>query len=203
MNAVEFEKENSALLIIDMQNAFVHPEGSLASMGLDTSKTRKVVEPIRQLREAFKAKKRPVIYIQHTHQTHSDSGLVAKVFPSIMDIEHCVEGTWDSEIVNDLTPDTSDFIITKHQGDDLHLKQLTRLLQQLGIENLVVTGVSTNFYLESTVKGAFTQDLNVFVPEEAATSYRLEKGVTRNFDLGYAQVVKVKDLLYDMLMLVI
>ncbi|WP_158540744.1 hypothetical protein [Romboutsia weinsteinii] len=48
MDNLEFNKDRSALVIIDMQNEFIHPEGSLSKMGLDTSRTSIAIKPIRK-----------------------------------------------------------------------------------------------------------------------------------------------------------
>jgi ureidoacrylate peracid hydrolase len=53
MSDLSYRKEKSALLIIDMQNGFVSKEGSLSRMGLDTSRTSIVIEPIKQLKKEF------------------------------------------------------------------------------------------------------------------------------------------------------
>ncbi|WP_138420906.1 cysteine hydrolase family protein [Aquibacillus sediminis] len=205
MNQIEFEKDHSALLIMDMQNAFVHPQGSLAKMGLDTSRAYHAVEPIRQLREAFKAKKRPIIYLQHNHHTNdSEAILISKVFPSIKKTKHCIEGTWDSEFIKDIVPEPNNYVINKNDSAN-YQKQLQELLKDLDIKSLVVTGVSTNICEETPLSDAFGNGLDVFVPEEATVSYTLaeEKGSIANFDVAYGHTVKVKDVLYEMLMLVI
>lgn len=112
MSDLSFKKENSALIIIDMQNAFIHKEGSLSKMGLDASRTSNPIEPIRKLKKAFKEVKLPVIYLQHTHRRdRTDAGLIEKVFPPIMDLGHCFNDTWDAEIISELKPDADDYIV--------------------------------------------------------------------------------------------
>ena len=116
MGDLSYRKENSALLIIDMQNAFIHNEGSLSKMGLDTSRTSMVIEPIKQLKKEFKEQNLPVIYIQHEHRADgTDAGLIAKVFPPIMALGHCKEGTWEGEIIDELKPEAGDYIVKKHR----------------------------------------------------------------------------------------
>ena len=86
MSDLSFKKELSALLIVDMQNAFIHKDGSLSKMGLDVSRSSIVIEPIKKLKEEFKRQSRPIIFIQHTHRPdRTDGEMVAKVFPPILD----------------------------------------------------------------------------------------------------------------------
>ncbi|MRH41076.1 isochorismatase family protein [Aquibacillus halophilus] len=200
MSDLSFVKSKSALLIIDMQNAFIHPNGSLSKMGLDTSRTSLAIEPIMWLKEAFKAEKLPVIYIQHTHRPDgTDAGMIAKVFPPIMELGHCVENSWDGEIINSLKPENEDFIVKKHRFSAFYNTQLEEVLRGLCVEQLVVTGVATNVCVESTVRDAFYRDYNVFVPREATHSYTVEQeqGSFANFEFAFARVVSIDKILNE------
>ena len=201
MNDLSFKKENSALLIIDMQNAFVHPEGSLSKMGLDTSRTSIVIDPIKQLVKEFKQQNRPVIFIQHTHRPDkTDSGVIAKVFPPIMDLGHCFDGTWDAEFIDQLKPESDDYIVKKHRFSAFYNTQLEDVLRGLSVETLVVTGIATNVCVESTVRDAFYRDFNVFVPREATASFtaEAEQGSFGNFEFAFARVKSLEEMLNEL-----
>lgn len=198
MKDLSFEKERSALLIIDMQNGFIHPEGSLSRMGLDTSRTSLAIEPVQKLKAAFKAQNLPVIYIRHEHRADgTDAGLIAKVFPPIMDLGHCKEGTWDSEIIDALKPDTDDYVVKKHRFSAFYNTPLEEILRGLGVDILVVSGIATNVCVESTVRDAFYRDYNVFVPQEATAGFTEEQemGALGNFHFAFARVVPMETML--------
>ncbi|MDL4842669.1 cysteine hydrolase family protein [Aquibacillus rhizosphaerae] len=203
MDDLNFEKENSALLIINMQNAFVHPEGSLSKLGLDTSRTSFAVDSIRQLKEAFQVQRCPIIYIQHKDK--EDPDLIAKVFSPNMELKQYVENSWDSEIIDELKPEDGDYIIEKSRFSAFYHTQLDELLRELGVETLVVTGVATNLCVESTIRDAFYREYQVFVPKEATASYTFEQeqGALANFELAFGSVISVKQMLHEMLVLVI
>lgn len=201
MSDLSYKKDNSALLIIDMQNAFINKEGSLSKMGLDTSRTSTVIDPIKELKKEFKAQNRPVIYIQHTHRVDkTDGGMIVKVFPPIMDLGHCMEGTWDGEIIDELKPEKDDYIVKKHRFSAFYNTQLEEVLRGLGIETLVVSGIATNVCVESTVRDAFYRDYNVFVPRETTASYTVEQeqGSFGNFEFAFARVVSLDDMLNEL-----
>jgi ureidoacrylate peracid hydrolase len=184
-----------------MQNAFIHPEGSLSKMGLDTSRTSIVIEPIKQLKKEFKAQNRPVIYIQHTHRSdRTDAGLIAKVFPPIMDLGHCIDGSWDAEVIEQLKPEADDYIVKKHRFSAFYNTHLEDMLRGLGIEILVVTGIATNVCVESTIRDAFYRDYNVFVPREATASYTIEQeqGAFGNFEFAFARVKSTEEMLNEL-----
>jgi ureidoacrylate peracid hydrolase len=201
MSDLAFNKDSSALLILDMQNAFIHPDGSLSKMGLDTSRTSIVIEPIKQLRNKFKEQNRPVIYTQHTHRLdRTDVGLIAKVFPPIINLGHCFEGTWDGEIIEQLKPDGEDYVIKKSRFSAFYNTQLEEVLRGLNIDTLVVVGIATNICVESTVRDAFYRDFNVFVPRETTASYTIEQeqGAFGNFEFAFARVKSLNDILYEL-----
>lgn len=201
MSELSFKKENCALLIIDMQNAFIHKEGSLSKMGLDTSRTSIVIEPIKQLKDKFKAVNRPVIYIQHTHRRDRvDAGLIAKVFPPIMDLGHCFDGSWDGDFIDELKPNDDDFIIKKNRFSAFYNTKLEEILRGLDIETLVVTGIATNICVESTIRDAFYRDFNVFVPREATASYTIEQeqGALGNFEFAFARIKSLEEILIEL-----
>lgn len=198
MDNLEFNKDRSALVIIDMQNAFIHPEGSLSKMGLDTSRTSIAIKPIKLLKEEFKKQNRPVIYIQHNHRADkSDAGMIAKVFPPIMDLGHCIENTWDAEIIDELRPEKDDYIVKKHRFSAFYNTQLEDVLRGLDIESLVVVGIATNVCVESTIRDAFYRDYNVFLPREATASYTVEQeiGAIGNFEFAFARVVSLDNMI--------
>lgn len=201
MSDLSFKKENCALMIIDMQNAFIHPKGSLSQMGLDTSRTSLPIEPIKLLKNEFKTQGMPVIYLQHCHRRDgADAGMIVKVFPSIMTYGHCIEGTWDGEIIEELKPDEDDYIVKKHRFSGFYNTQLQDVLRNLKIHQLVVTGIATNVCVESTIRDAFYRDYNVFVPKEATSSYTVEdeEGAFRNFHFAFARVVSMDDIINNL-----
>ena len=201
MTDLSFNKDNSALLIIDMQNAFIHKDGSLSKMGLDTSRTSTVIEPIIKIKNEFKKLGRPVIYIQHTHRTDkADAGLIASVFPPIMDLGHCFEGTWDGDFIEELKPEAGDYILKKHRFSAFYNTQLEDILKGLEVNNLVITGIATNVCVESTVRDAFYRDYNVFVPRETTASFteEAEAGSFGNFEFAFARVITLEDMIYQL-----
>lgn len=195
---LQFRKENCTLIIIDMQNAFINPNGSLARMGLDTSRTANSIKPIITLKNEFNKCKLPIIYLQHIHrQDGLDAGLIEKVFLPIMQLGHCKEGSWDSEIIDELKPSETDYIVKKHRFSGFYNTQLDDVLRGLGVNILVVCGISTNVCVESTVRDAFYRDYNVFVPLESTAGFTVEQeqAAIENFQFAFARVISLDDML--------
>jgi len=193
-----FEGSMSALLIVDMQNAFIRPNGSLPRMGLDTSRTLRVIEPIRKLREVYRGARLPVIFLQHVHQADgSDMGLIASVFPPIRALGHCFEGTWDAQMIDELAPAPGDLVLTKSRFSGFYKTDLEKTLRALKVETLVVTGIATNICVESTIRDAFYRDYSVVVPREATASFteEQENGSFGNFAFAFAKVVALDEVI--------
>jgi ureidoacrylate peracid hydrolase len=191
----------SALLIIDMQNAFINTNGSLPRMGLDTSRTRTVIEPIRRLRREFHERDLPVIYLQHTHEPDgSDMGRIAEVFPPIRALGHCFDGTWDAAIIDELSPGPRDSVVKKHRFSGFYGTNLESLLRRLNVRSLVVSGIATNICVESTIRDAFYRDYPVVVPREATASFTedAEAGSFANFAFAFARVLPLEDVLLSL-----
>jgi ureidoacrylate peracid hydrolase len=185
-----------ALLVIDMQNAFVDARGSLPRMGLDTSRTKKVIEPIRRLRAEFHGRGLPVIYLQHTHDADgSDMGRIAEVFPPIRALGHCFDGTWDAAFIEELAPQPGDYVVKKHRFSGFYQTGLEDLLGRLEATSLVVSGIATNICVESTIRDAFFRDYPVVVPREATASFteEAEAGSFANFAFAFARVLPLED----------
>ena len=198
MSDHSFEVMASALLIIDIQNAFIHSNGSLQRMGLDTSRTRRVTEPIKKLRGVFHEAGLPVIYLQHTHDADgADMGLIAEVFPPIRALGHCFSGSWDAAVIDDLTPASDDHVVEKHRFSGFYQTDLEDLLRRLRIMSLVVSGIATNICVESTIRDAFFRDYPVVVPRETTASFTEEQeaGALGNFAFAFAKVIPLDDVI--------
>ena len=190
-----------ALLVIDMQNAFIDARGSLPRMGLDTSRTRKVIEPIQRLRREFHDRGLPVIFLQHTHDADgSDMGRIAEVFPPIRALGHCFDGTWDAGFIAELCPEAPDYVVKKHRFSGFYKTDLGDLLHRLHVTTLVVTGIATNICVESTIRDAFYRDYAVVVPREATASFteEAEAGSFANFGFAFARVLPLEDVILSL-----
>jgi ureidoacrylate peracid hydrolase len=117
-----------------------------------------------------------------------------------MDLGHCKEGTWDSEIIEELKPEADDYIVKKHRFSAFYNSDFENVLRGLGIETLVVSGIATNVCVESTVRDAFYRDINVFVPRETTTSFTLEQeqGALGNFEFAFARVLPLNEMIENL-----
>jgi ureidoacrylate peracid hydrolase len=165
------------LLVIDMQNGFCHPEGARAkAFGVDAiamprASIPNVVEMMRLCRSAG-------VRITLTRQVHypDDQARKRRRIPSHLDrrgvkLELCWRGTWDSELIDEIKAEVrpEDDIIIKHRASAFYNTPLEAELRIKGIQVLIITGTTTSFCIDSTIRDAYMRDYDVLVPAECVS----------------------------------
>lgn len=165
------------LLVIDMQNGFCHPEGARAkAFGVDAiamprASIPNVVEMMRMARAAG-------VRITLTRQVHypDDQARKRRRIPSHLDrrgvkLELCWRGTWDSELIDEIKAEVrpEDDIIIKHRASAFYNTPLEAELRIKGIQVLIITGTTTSFCIDSTIRDAYMRDYDVLVPAECVS----------------------------------
>lgn len=177
----EFVPEETALLIIDMQNDFVNPGGFGEFLGNDVSLLRKVINPIRVVLE--NVRKSNVIKVIHTREGHrpdlsdcpiskrkrgnlkvgiGDMGPMGRVL---------IRGFKGHDIIDELKPIDSEPIIDKPGKGSFYSTDLHLILQNWGIKYLIVTGVTTEVCVHTTVREANDRGYECLVLEDCVGSY--------------------------------
>ncbi len=169
----------TAVLVIDMQNAFGSPGGMFDRAGVDISVIRKVTEPIAAVLTAARRASVPVVFVKMEHEPDlSDAGpedsphrIKHRFFsigektraPDGTDSRILIRDTWDTQIVRELTPAEGDTVISKHRYSSFYQTNLDELLKARGVKYLVVTGCTTSVCVESTVRDAMFRDYSCVV----------------------------------------
>lgn len=159
------DARKSALLVIDLQNAFCHKHGTLGQSGLDTDHLSSVIQPLKAVIQKCNAADVPVIWTVQEH-LEVDHRRARKRLPSHTSKRKCVSavaGTWDAQIVDELADLVTDptLVIRKHRFGGFYETRLNVLLEMLGVEALFVTGLTTNACVETTIREAYLRDYDV------------------------------------------
>lgn len=168
----------TALLVIDMQNAFCHPEGTLGLSGVDVGPARAIVPRVARLVEAAREVGLPVLWTVQLH-IEQDRSRARKRLQGHTDKRArvaAVAGSWDAEIVEELAPLVGDrlFVIEKHRFGAFHQTRLEQLLRMLGIEALLITGVTANACVETTIREAYLRDFDVVAVTDCIAPVRTD-----------------------------
>ena len=149
-----------ALLVVDMQNGFCHPEGSFTKMnigleGADAAVRNAAVAVSLARRAAI-----PVVFTRHVYRPgRADEGpSLAATSPALAVLNGLAAGYWDAEVVDELGCGPEDLVVDKVRFDAFQWTSLEPLLRGLGVAELVICGVITNICVESTVRSAFMRD---------------------------------------------
>lgn len=196
-----FEPNQAALLVIDMQNGFAAPDGTLGKAGFDISMTRAIIPRIQQLVEAARAAGVPVFWSRQVHypedrtrQQRLIPGHLARGAGRSM---LCARGTWDAEIVDELQPyvQPDDNIVEKHRASCFYSTTLEAKLRIHGARLLIVTGTTSSFCVDSTIREAYARDFDIVVPGDAISDTEIEatRAVLRSTERFHGFVTTTDD----------
>jgi ureidoacrylate peracid hydrolase len=168
---VDVDLARSAVVVVDMQNAFASRNGMLDIAGADLSGAPRVVDVISQILPVARRSGMPVVYLQMGYQADlSDSGgpqspnwhkeLGIRLMNCRPELKGklVTAGTWDFAIVDELAPQPGDIVIVKTRYSGFARTALDAELQARGIRYLFFTGIATNVCVESTLRDAFFLD---------------------------------------------
>ena len=183
-----------ALVLVDLQNDFCHPDGVFHRADLRLAERERLVECINTLAAAARAGGHLVMWTKMTWSDDREVGLLAKRSPFLAH-EGLRRGTWGAELLSELDVDETDEIIEKPRFSAFFSTDIDARLQAATIETLVVAGVRTDFCVESTVRDALFRDLEVFVPADAVGGYvaDLHEHSLRLMGTVFASVVSTRD----------
>lgn len=168
-----------ALIVVDMQNGFCHPDGSHSRLGFGLEGGERAVRNTSIVIDQARAAGIPVIFTRHLYRLgRADEGpVLIRNSPAIAMQDGLAAGSWDAEIVDDLDCRADDLKVDKVRHDAFQWTSLEPLLRGLGVSRLMICGVVTNLCVESTVRSAFMRDFPVMLIEDccAAKTRRLHE----------------------------
>ena len=180
----EASSETLALLVIDMQNDFLSPQGYLAMGGADVSLLREPVEPIQKVLKAVRRLGLLVIFTREGHRPDlSDLSPMkqAKVAWHGIRIGDpgplgrlLTRGSKSHDFVDELRPLPGEIVVDKPAKGAFYGTDLEVLLRNRGITHLIFTGVTTNVCVQSTVREAADRGYWNLVLEDACAAITRE-----------------------------
>lgn len=166
----------TALLLCDLQNDFIHPEGAYGRAGYSAPAIAAIPARLKPLADAMRAKGG---WIASTHFTlFTGKGGEPWIDPHLKAMRpflkkgDFVMGGWGHQVVEELAP--SDLPVEKVGYDAFYQTRLEWVLRKAGIRRLLVSGIVTNGGVASTVRGAHVREFEVTVLEDACAAFTEE-----------------------------
>lgn len=168
---------NPALLVIDMQNGFVSKGGSYDLMGIDTSTYLKIVPNIKSLIQVCRSSKIPIFFTQAVREGSGIDLLTRthRILPKSREERIkmrpiCVRGTWDADIVDELSPITEDHVVIKRRDSAFQDTEIEVWLRSFKVDALIFAGIDTSICVESSLRDAFNHGYDIILISDATAS---------------------------------
>lgn len=169
--SIEIEISKAAILVVDMQNAFISEGGYFDLLGHDLFNARNIIEPCKIILNLAREKGIKIIYLQmgcspdFSDAGHPNSPYRLKSRALNLIREHpewrekiYIYGTWGADIIKELEPQPGDILIRKQKYDGFIGTNLDIILRTNNIKYLLFIGIATNICVESTIRHAFFLD---------------------------------------------
>lgn len=169
-----YRPEHAALVVVDVQNDFCSPDGSLAGAGFDVSAAVEMVPRLQGLIDAAHGAGVQVVFVQTFHDETTDTpqwlGRVGDGPGTERTGITCRTGSWGAEFY-ELAPAPGDVVVTKNRFSAFVGTNLDLTLRSLGVRSLLFTGVATEICVESSLRSGLFHEYYVSLVEDCAASY--------------------------------
>ncbi|RKK05526.1 pyrimidine utilization protein B [Pseudoroseomonas wenyumeiae] len=199
----------TALIIVDMQNAYASAGGYLDLAGFDVSGAEAAIAAIAKAAEAARAAGIPVFYLQNgwdadyaeaggpgSPNWHKSNALKTMRRRPELEGRFLAKGGWDYALVDALAPQPGDFVVPKTRYSGFFNTNMDSLLRARGIRNLIFTGIATNVCVESSLRDAFHLEYFPVMLEDAthhAGPDYIQKATVYNVETFFGWVSTVAD----------
>lgn len=147
-----------AILVVDMLNDFVRPDGALSVPG-----AQEIIPNIqRELRQA-RQEGLTVIYVC---DAHDPDDIEFQRYPA-----HALEGDFGAEIISELTPQPGEAVIKKKRLSVFFNTELDDVIRRLAPEKVTVVGVVTHICIMEAVAGLCDRDIPARVPKDCVADF--------------------------------
>lgn len=186
------------LVVVDMQNGFCHPNGSMPTIGYGLHGVESAVANTALAVADARTAGVPVVFTRHVYRPgRADEGQrLRAAHTALASVDGLAAGSWDGDVVDELGRTDTDLVVDKVRFDPFLWTSLDPLLHGLGATELVVCGVVTNICVESTVRAGFMRDYPITLLADccAARTRRLHDiGVEVMSECGFAAVARIGD----------
>ena len=170
---VTFDLSRTALVVVDMQNDFCHPDGWLAGIGVDVAPARAPIAPLRRLLPALRAAGVPIVWVnwgQRPDRLNLSPALRHVYDPLGTGLRVLEEGGWGAAVVDELMIEPSDIRVAKHRMSGFWDTPLDSILRNLAVATLLFAGVNLDQCVLHTLADANFAGYDTLLLEDCAAT---------------------------------
>jgi nicotinamidase-related amidase len=210
----QLRPESTALLIVDMNNGCCQAGGFVARLGADVEALREPIPKIRQLLDFWRIHQLPVVFVTSGMSRH-DPALARRLrwrfvetqegkgmahFPAVrqgVEAGMLDEGGYWWSVIEELAPRPGERVVTKMTSSAFNSSPLDKVLREMEVDSLIITGVATNLCVEGTARDASDRGYNCILVSDGTATFDadLQRMTERNFAIGYGKVMTVQQVL--------
>lgn len=189
-------REKTALLVIDLLEAFVSPDGNFFC-----PEFLKIIPKVKKLIQICRKVKIPVIYaIECFHPKGYDKGLMWDM-PLNKGIENAlIEGSKGVRIYHETEPAPGDIKIIKKRYSAFYETNLNSILRNLGRDTVIICGCMTNYCCGHTARDAFSRDYKVIFGSDvtATDNPEIHRCELKTLRRGYALIMSFDEIIKEL-----
>jgi nicotinamidase-related amidase len=184
----------TALVVIDMQNDFLHPEGWYAKSGVDVRHMQASIEPTKMLVAEARGRGVPIIWTRHGFKDERDAGVFMRLRPFLAE-GGLRQGSWGYEVLDGMGAAPEDWYVQKNRLSAFYNTNLELILRSVQAETVLVAGVLTNQCVAATSKDANFRDFKPIVIRECTgtTLPHLHEPALEMMSVGWCEVRSFED----------
>jgi len=174
--ALEIDKRHTALLVMDLENDVIHPDGAFKDFGFAKMVAdNNLLGNTNELLAAARGAGVKVIYVSVKFRPgYPERPANAGLWEAIHEANALVEGTWGAQIHDDVAPQEGEVVVTKKGASAFAASDLDQILRTSHIGTLILSGVATNFVVEGTARQASDLGFNTIVVGDCCASMSQE-----------------------------
>jgi nicotinamidase-related amidase len=181
---VTLDLARTAVIVIDMQNDFCHPDGWLGNLGVDVTPARTPIAPLQSLLPALRGHDVPVIWVNWGNRpdrlnlspallhVYKPSGAGVGLGDTLPGSGSKVleRGSWSAAIVDELVADPSDIHVAKCRMSGFQDTELDSILRNLGVTTLMFAGINADQCVLCTLQDANFRGYDCLLLEDCAAT---------------------------------
>ncbi len=186
--------KNVALIVVDMQNMWVHPNGARY-----LPMSEEILPEIKRVLTFCHASHIPVLYLYTTKRKDlADAGIFADLKP----MTHQADDPWSNfesakgaEFYESIKPLSEDIVIKKFRYSGFYGTELENILRKLGRDTIAISGVATNVCCDSTARDGAMRDFKVIFLSDCNAAFTMEEqeATLKNFSRHFGIVMSSED----------